>query len=125
MRYDILNFVKNIKYNDKEVTDSFMIDWANQKVAKSGKTSRIETFRDSNLKNSIFLIDLLYSLDKTSINYELVTPGETEEQQKLNAKYAINSAWKIGYSIFILWEDIVEVKPNMILLFIAAVMMCE
>jgi plastin-1 len=43
----------------------------------------------------------------------------------MNAQYAINSAWRIGCSVFILWEDIVEIKPNMILIFIAALMMLE
>ena len=39
-----------------------------------------------------------------------------------NANYVINVAWKIGCSVSLLWEDIVEIKPNMILCFVAALM---
>ena len=52
----------------------------------------------------------------------LVTPGVTEEEQKLNAKYAISSARKLGCTLFLLWEDIVEVRPKMLLSFMATVM---
>ena len=51
-----------------------------------------------------------------------MTAGETEEEQKLNAKYAISSARKLGCTRFLLREDIVEVKPKMILSFLATVM---
>jgi hypothetical protein len=32
MRYDIFNFLKNLKYQGKEVTEAFMVDWANSRV---------------------------------------------------------------------------------------------
>lgn len=40
----------------------------------------------------------------------------------LNAKYVISIARKMGCCIFLLWEDIVEVKPKMILTFIGTLM---
>ncbi len=49
-------------------------------------------------------------------------PLRTEEEKELNAKYAISAARKLGCSLFLLWEDIVEVKPKMILSFLATVM---
>ena len=48
--------------------------------------------------------------------------GADEEERKLNAKYAISAARKLGCSVFVLWEDIVEVRPKMVLSFVAAVM---
>ena len=39
-----------------------------------------------------------------------------------NAKYAISMARKLGATIFLLPEDIVEVKPKMILTFIGSLM---
>lgn len=39
-----------------------------------------------------------------------------------NCKYVVNTAWKLGMSAFILWEDIYEAKPKMILIFIATAM---
>jgi hypothetical protein len=38
----------------------------------------------------------------------------------LNAKYAISIARRIGCCIFLLWEDIVEVNPKMILTFVGS-----
>lgn len=40
----------------------------------------------------------------------------------LNAKYAISMARKIGCCIFLLWEDIIEVQPKMILTFVGSLM---
>jgi len=52
----------------------------------------------------------------------LVTAADNDEDKLLNAKYAISVARKIGCTIFLLPEDIVEVKDKMILTFIAAIM---
>ena len=41
-----------------------------------------------------------------------MTPGDTKENSLLNAKYAISVARKLGATIFLLPEDIVEVKPK-------------
>jgi len=56
------------------------------------------------------------------MNWDLVTPGETDEDKMLNAKYAISVARKLNCTIFLLPEDIVEVKPKMMLTFVAAIM---
>merc|ERR1719240_2338167 len=72
------------------------------------------------------LIEVLASLCKPDepriSDSEMVTPGETEEDKKLNAKYSISCCRKLGCSIFLLWEDVAEVRPKMILSFIASVM---
>jgi plastin-1 len=44
-----------------------------------------------------------------AINYRIVTPGRTLAEKELNAKYVISAARKLGCSILLLWEDIVEV----------------
>eukprot|EP00966_Prymnesium_polylepis_P244904 5664811-Prymnesium_polylepis.1 len=41
--------------------------------------------------------------------------GTDEEGRRMNAKYAISSARKLGCSVFVLWEDIVDVRPTMVL----------
>jgi len=51
-----------------------------------------------------------------------VTDGETPEDQIQNAKYAISIARKLGATIFVLPEDIVDVKPKMLLTFFGSVM---
>ena len=42
--------------------------------------------------------------------------------KELNAKYAISCARRMGALVFMLWEDIVEVRPKMVLSFLATVM---
>ena len=80
---------------------------------------------DKSLSSGLFLIELLAAVEPRCVDRALVTPGVTEEEQKLNAKYAISSARKIGCTLFLLWEDIVDVRPKMILTFVATVMMFD
>jgi len=104
-------------------TDKEIIAWANEKVA--GKAKPITGFDDKSIGSGLYLIELLAAVESRCINRDLVTAGVTEEEQKLNAKYVISSARKINCSLFLLWEDLVEVKPKMVLSFIAAVMALE
>ena len=39
-----------------------------------------------------------------------------------NAKYVISVARKLGATVFLTFEDIVEVKPKMLMTFVAAIM---
>jgi plastin-1 len=45
-----------------------------------------------------------------------------DQEKQDNAKYVIGCARKMGCTVFLLWEDIVEQKPKMLLTFLAAVM---
>ncbi len=73
------------------------------------------------------------------MDYELVTPGDTDDNsiypsfipsfsfslillELLNAKYAISLARKLGCCVFLLPEDIVEVKAKLILTFVGTLM---
>lgn len=57
-------------------------------------------------------------MKESSVDYEFVTAGTSAEDAMANAKYALSVARKLGAVIFLLPEDIVEVKPKMILTFI-------
>ena len=46
----------------------------------------------------------------------------TDDEKAENAKYAISCARKIGAAVFLLWEDIVEVKPKLLMTFFGAIM---
>ena len=48
--------------------------------------------------------------------------GSTDEEKEQNARYALSVARKFGAVVFITYEDIVEVKPKMIMLLLAACM---
>ena len=53
---------------------------------------------------------------------EVVRPAATPTDCRLNASYAISCAHKMGCRVFLTWEDIVHVKPKMILTLLAAAM---
>ena len=61
----------------------------------------------------IFLIELLASVEPRAVDRAMVTAGATDKEKELNAKYAISAARKIGCSLFLLWEDIVEVRHEL------------
>ncbi|KAG6596927.1 Fimbrin-1, partial [Cucurbita argyrosperma subsp. sororia] len=124
MRYNILQLLKNLRsYSQgKEMTDSVILKWANSKVKGTGRASQIESFRDKSLTNGIFFLELLSAVEPRVVNWNLVTNGENDDEKRLNATYIISVARKLGCSIFLLPEDIIEVNPKMILTLTASIM---
>jgi len=122
MRLHVITIIKSLSKGGKDITEEDMVRWANDSVKKAGKTSKMDSFKDSSLKNIHFFIDLLYSIRPKAVNYELVTPGVANEEGLQNAKYAISIARKLGCCIFCLPEDLVEVKSKMVLTFVGAIM---
>jgi len=118
MKQHVLSILKSLGTN---VDDKAMIKWSNEQVAASGKSTKMNDFKDSSLKNSHFFLDLLNTIRKC-VNYDLVTPGEADTDALQNAKYTISIARKLGCTIFLLPEDIVEVKNKMILTLIGSIM---
>lgn len=121
MRQSLLNTIKDIG-NGKDVSENDILNWANEKVAASGSGLKIDSFKDPSIKNGRFLCSLCHAVSPKSCNMDLVLPGEEDEEAEQNAKYAISVARKIGAVVFLLWEDVVEVKPKMILSFVASLM---
>ncbi|KAI8621297.1 calponin homology domain-containing protein, partial [Chytriomyces sp. MP71] len=106
-----------------EITEVDIINWANQTVkVRAGKNTTITQFKDAQLSTGVYLLDLLNGIKKGVVDYNMVTPGHMEEDALMNSKYAISIARKLGATIFVLPEDIVEVKPKMILTFVGTLM---
>ncbi|CAK7349072.1 unnamed protein product [Dovyalis caffra] len=127
MRFTMLQLLKNLRSHSshsqgKEITDADILKWANRKVKKAGRTSQMESFKDKKLSNGIFFLELLGSVEPRVVNWSVVTKGETDEDKKLNATYIISVARKLGCSIFLLPEDIIEVNQKMILILTASIM---
>ncbi|GLT46264.1 hypothetical protein SLA2020_200340 [Shorea laevis] len=124
MRFSMLQLLKNLRSHSqgKEITDADILNWANNNVKKAGRTSQMESFKDKNLSSGVFFLELLSSVEARVVNWSLVTNGETEEDKKLNATYIISVARKLGCSIFLLPEDIIEVNQKMILILTASIM---
>lgn len=114
MREHVIQTLKILSKDGRDITDSDIIKWANETVKRGGKASKISNFKDSALSNGIYMLDLLNGLKKGIVDYAQVGDGRGEEGAKMNAKYAISIARKIGATIFVLPEDIVEVKPKMV-----------
>jgi len=105
-----------------KIADKDIIKWANKKVSSSGGERQIKSFRQKELSNSLFLLDLMRAIEPRAINDELITAGVTEEEKAQNARYTLSVARKFGAVVFITYEDIVEVKPKMVMLLLAACM---
>lgn len=121
MRLHVITFLKSLRSDGGEVNEDFMVNWSNQRVA-ARNFQPIQNFRDPSLKNGLYILNLLATVEPRAINWDLVTAGANDEDCELNAKYVISVARKIGCCIFLLWEDIVDVKPKMLMTLVGAIM---
>lgn len=124
MRYHLLKFLASLSVDGKKVTDKDVIAFCNDSINKSDldKKPQIKSFSDDSISTGVYFIYLVASIEPEICDWELVTEGGTDEDKKLNAKYAISLARKMGAIIFLLPEDIVEVRNKMCMTFCAAVM---
>lgn len=83
---------------------------------------KLANFRDKQLKDGVFLIKLLASIEPRIIDWDLVkTENASEEDMQQNAKYAISLARKLGAIIFLVWDDILGVNQKMMVIFVASI----
>ncbi|THU67657.1 hypothetical protein C4D60_Mb05t27020 [Musa balbisiana] len=124
MRYNILQLLKNLRFHsrEKEIKDIDILNWANDRVKNSGRHSRMDSFKDRSLSSGIFFLDLLSAVEPRVVNWSLVTKGERDDEKKMNASYIISVARKLGCSVFLLPEDILEVNQKMMLTLTASIM---
>ncbi|CAG8490424.1 5121_t:CDS:10 [Diversispora eburnea] len=122
MRINIIQTLTSLSKGGREITDEDMVKWANDTVSRGGKSTKMRSFKDQSLRNGLFLIDLLNGIRPGVVDYSLVTRGVSDDDATLNARYAISIARKIGATIFLLPEDIVEVRPRLILTFVGSLM---
>ena len=98
-------------------TEEKLLEWAVQRVPKDPK---ITSFKDKTITDCKFLFNLISTIEPKIINWELVTAGQTPEEIENNCKYVISAARKLGATIFLVWEDIKDVNPKMIMTLVAA-----
>jgi len=97
------------------------VAWANELVAKDGVA--IKNLKDKeNLTSCVYLIKICAAIEPRAVNNDIVTAGETDADKKLNAMYAISLARKLNAIIFCVWEDMVNVNPKQIFIFMATMM---
>ncbi|KAB8068988.1 calponin homology domain-containing protein [Aspergillus leporis] len=124
MRRDITNTLSSLaqRMGKREITDAEMIRWANDMSRRGGRTSSIRSFKDHSIGSGIFLLDVLNGMKSSYVDYELVTPGRSDEEAYSNAKLSISIARKLGATIWLVPEDICQVRSRLVTTFIGSLM---
>eukprot|EP01135_Chromosphaera_perkinsii_P001057 Nk52_evm7s158 gene=Nk52_evmTU7s158 len=125
MRAYTLSVLSSLSSSNKPVEDSDILAWANETLSNAGKASHISSFKDQTISTSLPVIELIDAIRPGAITQSNVLPGRTPKDKLLNAKYAVSMARKIGAGVYALPEDLVEVKPKMVLTVFACLMACS
>jgi plastin-1 len=92
MRANIVATLRSLSAGGKDITDQEIVRWANSMSKKGGKSSQIRSFKDPSLATGVFLLDVINGLKPGYVDYNLVTPGRTEEDAYLNGILNLYSA---------------------------------
>ncbi|KAK6579631.1 hypothetical protein PZA11_007867 [Diplocarpon coronariae] len=127
MRKDISETLSALaqRLGKREITDAEMVKWANGMAQKGGKSSSVRSFNDSSIGTGNFLLDVLNGMKSNYVDYELVTPGRTDDDAYLNAKLSISIARKMGATIWLVPEDICQVRSRLVTTFIGMFVIVE
>ncbi|KAI5950281.1 SAC6 [Candida jiufengensis] len=120
MRRNIINTLSELGKGGSQLTDSDILKWANS----HSQSTKIRSFKDQSLSNGLFLLDVLNGLKPGYVDYDLVYQGNNlnDEEKYANAKLAISIARKLGALIWLVPEDINEVRSRLILSFVGSLM---
>ncbi|KAI9885765.1 MAG: Fimbrin, actin-bundling protein [Watsoniomyces obsoletus] len=124
MRKDISTTLSALaqRLGKREITDAEMIKWANDMSRKGGKTTSIRSFKDQSIGSGVFLLDVLNGMKSSYVDYDLVTAGRNDEESYANAKLSISIARKMGATIWLVPEDICQVRSRLVVTFIGSLM---
>ncbi|XP_012891414.1 PREDICTED: plastin-3 [Dipodomys ordii] len=122
MRRYTLNVLEDLGDGQK-ANDDIIVNWVNRTLREAGKSTSIQNFKDKTISSSLAVVDLIDAIQPGCINYDLVKSGNlTEDDKQSNAKYAVSMARRIGARVYALPEDLVEVKPKMVMTVFACLM---
>jgi plastin-1 len=100
-------------------TEEELISWGNERVENDLK---ISSLKDKRLGNSLYFINIIKSIEPSSLNLnKIIKNKDDNESRKINAIYVISIARNLGVTIFLDWEDIIEVNSKLLLTFLAAI----
>nr|XP_033801285.1 plastin-3 [Geotrypetes seraphini]XP_033801286.1 plastin-3 [Geotrypetes seraphini]XP_033801287.1 plastin-3 [Geotrypetes seraphini] len=117
-----MNVLEDLGDGEK-VNDDIIVRWVNATLAEAGKSTSIQNFKDKTISTSLAVVDLIDAIQPGCINYDLVKMGELSDDDKHdNAKYAVSMARRMGARVYALPEDLVEVKPKMVMTVFACLM---
>lgn len=122
MRRYTLNVLEDLGEGQK-ANDDIIVNWVNRTLSEAGKSTSIQSFKDKTISSSLAVVDLIDAIQPGCIKYDLVKSGNlTEDDKHNNAKYAVSMARRIGARVYALPEDLVEVKPKMVMTVFACLM---
>ncbi|KAK4694033.1 hypothetical protein P7C71_g3477, partial [Lecanoromycetidae sp. Uapishka_2] len=104
------------------ISDPEMVKWANEQSKKGGRNSSIRSFKDQAIGSGVYLLDVLNGMKSSYVDYDLVTSGKNDEEAYMNAKLAISIARKMGATIWLVPEDICQVRSRLVTTFIGSLM---
>ncbi|CAE6399078.1 Fimbrin OS=Saccharomyces cerevisiae (strain ATCC 204508 / S288c) GN=SAC6 PE=1 SV=1 [Rhizoctonia solani AG-1 IB] len=127
MRLSIYKTLSSLTKTGRPPTDQDILGWANNNVrTRNGATPNsppLRSFKDPALSSAVFFLDLLDAMRPGIVDYSLVyNPARNDEEKKQNAKLAISIARKMNALIFLVPEDIVDIRPRLILTFVGSLM---
>ena len=101
-----------------EKSEEDLIAWANSKVSDARK---IKSLKDKKINDGLFFIELLAAIEPRCIRWDLVNKENIDDKgREMNAKYVLSVARGLGAMIFVVWEDITEVKSKLLLTLLAS-----
>lgn len=117
MRRNIDLTLAGLAKNGKTLSDSEILKWAHEKIRAGNKSSTVRSFKDPSLSDGRWLLDVIHGIKPEYVDYDLVGSDSYD-----NAKLAISVARKLGALIWLVPEDINEVRSRLILTFVASLM---
>ncbi|KAG7511389.1 plastin-1-like [Solea senegalensis] len=110
----------------EKIGDQIILNWVNTTLSQKRKDSQISSFKDKLISTSLPVVDLIDVIAPGTVKWDMVKRAENgrlKDEDKLNnAKYAISLARKIGARVYALPDDLVEVKPKMVMTLFACLM---
>ncbi|KAF8881226.1 calponin homology domain-containing protein [Infundibulicybe gibba] len=102
----------------RPISDTEMLKWANTTAQKAKPSVRaIRSFKDPSITTGLFFLDLLDAIRPGIVDHSLIInvseTGDYEDRRQ-NAKLAISIARKMNALIFLVPEDIVDVRPRLV-----------
>ncbi|KAK7437511.1 fimbrin [Stygiomarasmius scandens] len=110
----------------RPISDTEILKWANTTAQKGNPSIRpLRSFKDPSITTGLFFLSLLEAIRPGIVDPNLIIDvGESGdyEDRRQNAKLAISIARKMNALIFLVPEDIVDVRPRLIMTFVGSLM---
>ncbi|KZP23446.1 Ca2+-binding actin-bundling protein [Athelia psychrophila] len=126
MRMNITKTLTALSNSNRPISDTEMLKWANTTAQKGKPTVKtIRSFKDPSITTGLFFLDLLEAIRPGIVDPTLVLhldESSPYEERRQNAKLAISIARKMNALIFLVPEDLVDVRARLVLTFVGSLM---